>query len=152
MRRPTLRRRPLRRRPPAPPSYAYLPPSAPPRYAALGPAASPPPVRAPAPLPPPGNRLAFAAPPAVPLEVSWGIQVGAFANPGLARAVAEGARTEAPAQLDRATLALPPTTPFGGNVLYRARLLHLSASAAASACQHLNQRQLPCIVVPPTNS
>jgi hypothetical protein len=90
----------------------------------------------------------FAAPPAG----QWAIQVGAFANPGLARAVAEGARAEAPEQLRAATVTLPPTTPFGSAVLYRARLANLSASAAAAACTHLNQRQLPCVVVQPSGS
>jgi hypothetical protein len=79
----------------------------------------------------------------------WAIQVGAFANPDLARAVAEGARAQAPDQLRSAALALQPTAPFGGKVLYRARLAHLSASAAANACTRLNQRQLPCVVVRP---
>jgi hypothetical protein len=82
----------------------------------------------------------------------WAIQVGAFANPGLARAVAEGARAQAPQQLRSAALALPPTAPSGGSVLYRARLVHLSADEASSACTHLNQRQLPCIVVRPSGS
>ncbi len=83
---------------------------------------------------------------------TWAIQVGAFANQGLARAVAEGARTEAPDQLRTATLALPATAPFGGGVLYRARLTHLSAGEAADACARLNRRQLPCVVVQPTSS
>jgi hypothetical protein len=82
----------------------------------------------------------------------WGIQVGAYKNPGLARAVAEGARTQAPEQLRSAALALQPTAPFGNSVLYRARLIHLTASAASSACTHLNRRQLPCVVVPPNRS
>ncbi len=82
----------------------------------------------------------------------WAIQVGAFANPGLARVVAEGARAQAPDELHSATLALQPTAPFGHTVLYRARLAHLSASAASSACAQLNQRQLPCVVVRPIGS
>ncbi len=82
---------------------------------------------------------------------NWAIQVGAFANPALARAVAEGARAQAPDQLRLAALALPPT-PFGGSVLYRARLAHLSASAASDACWRLNQHQLPCVVVQPSRS
>ena len=82
----------------------------------------------------------------------WAIQVGAFKTPALARAVAEGARAQAPEQLRSAALALPPTAPFGSTVLYRARLAHLSASAATSACAHLNRRQLPCVVVPPNHS
>jgi D-alanyl-D-alanine carboxypeptidase len=82
----------------------------------------------------------------------WGIQVGAFANPSLARAVAEGARAQAPHELHLAALAFPTTAPFGGKVYYRARLVNLSASAASSACTHLNRRQLPCVVVPPSGS
>ncbi len=81
----------------------------------------------------------------------WGIQVGAFANPALARAVAEGARTEAPGQLHAAAIALPPVA-NGGAVLYRARLVNLSATAAANACTKLNRRQLPCVVVQPSRS
>ncbi len=83
---------------------------------------------------------------------NWAIQVGAFANPSLARAVAEGARAQAPGQLHSASLALQPTAPFGSKVLYRARLAHLSATAASSACARLNHRQLPCVVVPPNRS
>jgi cell division septation protein DedD len=82
----------------------------------------------------------------------WAIQVGAFANPGLARAVAEGARAQAPHELHSAALALQPTAPFGGKVLYRARLAHLSANAATNACTRLNQRQLPCVVVRPNGA
>jgi len=82
----------------------------------------------------------------------WAIQVGAFKNPGLARAVAEGARAQAPDQLRSAILALQPTAPFGNTVLYRARLAHLSANDASGACTRLNQRQLPCVVVRPTGS
>jgi len=80
---------------------------------------------------------------------AWAIQVGAFASPGLARTVAEGARAQAPHELHAAALALQPTAPFGSKVLYRARLAHLSASEASSACARLNHHQLPCVVVPP---
>jgi hypothetical protein len=89
-------------------------------------------------------------PPVVAVR-DWAIQVGAFANPALARAVAEGARAQAPNELRAATLVLPPT-PYRGSVLYRARLAHLSARAAADACTQLNRRQLPCIVVQPNRS
>ena len=73
----------------------------------------------------------------------WAIQVGAFASQELARTVAEGARAQAPDQLHSAVLALQPTAPFGGKVLYRARLAHLSASAAANACTRLNHANCP---------
>jgi len=118
------------------------------------------------PRPPPAQPVAAATPAALyqptapsPLPSrsaepggDWAIQVGAFKNPGLARAVAEGARAQAPDQLRAATLALQPTAPFGNTVLYRARLAHLSANAASSACTRLNERQLPCVVVRPTGS
>ncbi len=82
----------------------------------------------------------------------WAIQVGAFTNPGLARAVAEGARAQAPHELRSAALALEPTAPFGGKVYFRARLARLSAGAASSACSRLNHHQLPCVVVRPTGA
>ena len=102
-------------------------------------------------LPPPIRSVSAAM---LPLSAGggWGVQVGAFRSEGLARAVAEGARTEALDQLRGAAIALPPTTPFGGTALYRARLVNLSAAAAQSACDRLNQRQLPCVVVRPEQS
>jgi D-alanyl-D-alanine carboxypeptidase len=91
-------------------------------------------------------------PPASTSSGSWAVQVGAFSNPGLARAVAEGARAEASVELANSPIALPATAPFGGLVLYRARLTHLSATKAAQACVILNGRQLPCIVVPESSA
>ena len=81
----------------------------------------------------------------------WGIQVGAFASPALARAVAEAARAQAPGQLRSAAITLPSVS-GGGSVLYRARLVNLSASGAANACTNLNRRQLPCVVVQPSHT
>ena len=88
----------------------------------------------------------------VPAAGQWGVQVGAFQSLGLAHAVAEGARAEALAELRAASVALPPTSPFGGAPLYRARLVGVSADAANTACQRLNARQLPCVVVRPEQS
>lgn len=81
----------------------------------------------------------------------WAIQVGAFSSPELAKAVAESARAQSPGQLGAALVSWPPTS-LGGSVLYRARLVNLSANAASAACSVLNQRQLPCIVVQPAGS
>lgn len=87
-----------------------------------------------------------------PAGGAWAIQVGAFSSQGLARIVAEGARAELPDQLESAAIAVPATTPFGGLVLYRARLINLSSKTALNACAQLNQRQLPCIIVPASAS
>jgi hypothetical protein len=140
--------------PPAAPGRVPSRVTVPPAYAATSAAGWRP---APLPRPPSNQLIAAAAPGGAGSHVlmlpqhDWAIQVGAFANPALARAVAEGARSQAPAQLRAATLTLPPT-PNGASVLYRARLAHLSASAAADACWQLNQRQLPCVVVQPSRS
>jgi D-alanyl-D-alanine carboxypeptidase len=90
---------------------------------------------------------AAATPPPSAGAEQWAIQVGAFSTLGLARTVAEGARAQLPGELAGASIALPATTPFGGLVLYRARLVHLSASEALAACVALSQRQLPCVVL-----
>lgn len=82
----------------------------------------------------------------------WGIQVGAFANAALAQTMAQNARNEASDVLANADIDLSATTPFGGNVLYQARLTHLSAEAAVQACSALNRRQLPCVVVQPSSA
>jgi hypothetical protein len=79
----------------------------------------------------------------------WGIQVGAFTRPDLAQSVALNARNELSGLLGNSAVVLPSTTPFGGSVLYQARLTHLSRQTAVAACSALNRRQLPCIVVQP---
>ena len=140
---------------PGRPCHATAGTSPPPPARTQSPAAALPPATPS--LRPPSSRAAAPvgpspAQPAAAAGGGWAIQVGAFKDPDLARAVAEGARAQAPDQLRSAALALQPTAPFGNTVLIRARLAHLSASAAASACTHLNQRQLPCIVVPPSGS
>ncbi len=103
---------------------------------------------APAPPPePPAGPVEGVAP--RPVLGRWAIQVGAFQRADLARAMAERARAELPDLLAGADVQVPPTTPFGGQVLYRARLVELSSTLAALSCQRLNARQLPCIVVRP---
>ncbi|ABI62336.1 Transglycosylase SLT family protein [Granulibacter bethesdensis] len=79
----------------------------------------------------------------------WSVQVGAFASRSLAQTVASGARNAAPALLHNAQVTIPTTAPFGGNVLYRARLTQLTAAQASQACNELSRRQLSCMVVPP---
>ncbi len=105
-----------------------------------------------APAPMPITPAASAPPAAGAGAEEWAIQVGAFSTLGLARTVAEGARAQLPGELAGASIALPTTTPFGGRVLYRARLVHLSASEALAACAALSQRQLPCVVLHGTAS
>ena len=80
---------------------------------------------------------------------SWGIQVGAFLDPAVARAAAAGARRAAPELLSQAAIDLPPTAPFGGAVLYRARLDALTPEAAAQACARLTAGGTACLTVPP---
>lgn len=79
----------------------------------------------------------------------WSIQVGAFATPVTARAAAESVRAAVADLLAGSRVDLRPTTPFGGNVLYRARLAGLPAGTAADACARLRRAQVACMVVPP---
>jgi hypothetical protein len=66
-----------------------------------------------------------------------------------ARAAAAGARYAMPGILGAANVELPPTTPFGGIVLYRARLGALSAEVATQACARLRAQGEVCMTVPP---
>jgi D-alanyl-D-alanine carboxypeptidase len=101
--------------------------------------------------PPPPSQAAYQPAAAATLE-NWGIQVGAFEHASLAQNVAQNALTQLSSIAGNASVAISPTTPFGGNVLYQARLIHLSAQQAVLACSALSQRQLPCVVVRPANA
>jgi len=79
---------------------------------------------------------------------SWAIQVGAFANEGLARAAAETARGQARDVLARARPAVGSVRGSSGT-LYRARLAGLSREAAMQACEKLTRSRGACIVLPP---
>ena len=98
-----------------------------------------------------------AANPVVPVETivaggNWEVQVGAFRDPAVAREVATAARDVAPEVLGAARIELPPSAPFGGAALYRARLTGLSPRQASEACDVLGRRQMPCRIVPPDQS
>jgi cell division septation protein DedD len=80
---------------------------------------------------------------------AWAIQIGAFSSPMQARAAATGVHDTLANLLGTAQIELLPTTPFGGRVLYRARLSNLSANAATAACSRLVADQQPCMVVAP---
>ncbi len=79
----------------------------------------------------------------------WAIQVGAYSNAGEARRMAESVRVLAPRELGGARTVLGATSPFGGHVLYRARLSGLSAETASAACGSLQAHAQACVTVPP---
>jgi hypothetical protein len=83
---------------------------------------------------------------------AWSIQVGAFSSPMLARAAATEVHDALAGLLSTAQIELLPTSPFGGKVLFRARLGNLSADTAGAACARLTAAQQPCMVVPPGQS
>jgi D-alanyl-D-alanine carboxypeptidase len=84
-----------------------------------------------------------------PTAGRWGIQVGAYANLATAQAAAESARAALPDALRTAKIELPATTPFGGKMAFRARLVGLPPAAASDACARLSGRGMACITVPP---
>jgi hypothetical protein len=93
------------------------------------------------------ERVAVSSTPGGPGE--WGVQVGAFANASLASAVANDARAFAHGTLDGASVFLGTAIRPDGGVLYRARLVGISANAAHAACDALVQQHRACAVVPP---
>ena len=100
--------------------------------------------------PPPSQPASYQ--PAPLTQQNWGIQVGAFENAGLAQTVAQNALNQLSSVAADAAVSVSSTSPFGGNILYLARLIHLSAQQAVQACSALNQRQLPCVVVRPSTA
>jgi D-alanyl-D-alanine carboxypeptidase len=82
----------------------------------------------------------------------WAIQVGAFSDPVSARAVATGVHDALADLLTTAQIELLPTTPFGGRIVYQARLGNLTANAASAACARLAADQQPCMVVAPAQA
>jgi len=108
------------------------------------------------PQPPPrpaGFALIGAAyadtPPRNPADARWGVQVGAFTDPTLARQTAETARNVAPAQLAPATTVVGSVTHPDGQTFYRARLIGITEPAADTACGTLTARRWACLTVPP---
>ena len=87
--------------------------------------------------------------PAAVSDGAWGIQVGAFSSRIQARVAANGVHDALVDLLSTAQIELLPTSPFGGRILYRARLSNLSAEVARTACARLAVDQQPCIVVAP---
>jgi len=89
--------------------------------------------------------------PSVPVAVvrsrGWGIQVGAFDDPAISRAAVERARANASDLLASSWPAIMPVQ--RGAVLYRARLMGLSASLAFAACARLTAGGVDCLTVPP---
>lgn len=97
----------------------------------------------------PTSTIAEPEPVVVSATGDWQVQLGAFHDSDTARVVAQAARASAPDLLGAARVMLPPTAPFGGAVLYRARLAGLSVTQASDACDVLVRQQVPCRVVGP---
>jgi hypothetical protein len=98
----------------------------------------------------PASLLAAVVPSAAAAEPrggQWAIQVGAFPDPAHSQAAVEAARNRAADLLAGTQPAIIPVQRDG--VLYRARLVGLSAAGAAAACGRLSGAGMPCFTVPP---
>jgi hypothetical protein len=82
------------------------------------------------------------------LTGNWAVQVGAFANEGLASSAAFTARDHARDVLASARSSVTPVRQPHG-ILYRARLTGLSRDAASQACERLARSRTTCMVVSP---
>jgi hypothetical protein len=93
--------------------------------------------------------------PAAPMPIAapsvaageWSIQVGAFGDPAISRAAIEQARADARDLLVGSQPAIVPVQ--RGAVLYRARLMGLSAASASAACARLSAAGVDCFAVAP---
>jgi hypothetical protein len=122
---------------------AYQPPAyQPPAY--QPPAYRPPAYRPPT---PPYQSADYAVPAAIPASGAWGIQVGAFPDPGTSRAAVAQAQAHAAGLLAGARPAIIPVQ--HGGTLFRARLVGLSSGAASLACTALSRDGMACFTVPP---
>ncbi len=126
------------------------PPAMPPRASVVAMAAPPsPPARGFSLISPAMAGSLPARPAAVAGTVGpWAIQVGAFANEGLARAAADSARGRARDVLAQARTNIGAVR-SGSGTLYRARLGGLSREAATQACEKLAKARGTCIVLSP---
>ncbi|WP_084541878.1 SPOR domain-containing protein [Halomonas cupida] len=75
----------------------------------------------------------------------WGVQVGAFSSEDSARSQASRAADQLAEELGNARVAVARADNAD---VYRARLVDLQESQARTACQHLAQRGIDCMVVP----
>ena len=107
-----------------------------------------------APPPPAPVRVvqSSAVPPPAPAPMvgsgGWGIQVGAFEDPAISRTAIEWARADVNDLLVSSQSAVVPVQQRSA-VLYRARLIGLSASSASAACARLVADGVDCFTVPP---
>jgi D-alanyl-D-alanine carboxypeptidase len=109
-----------------------------------------------APARPPEHRAAALPAPArvrgeiPPHRQGWAVQLGAFADAGRARRVADSARKLAPTYLGGAALEIHEIAGQGRDAgLTRARLGGIAPEAARDACRALKRQKLACVVVPP---
>ena len=86
-----------------------------------------------------------------PAAGRWGIQVGAFASEGLARAATESARGHAREQLASARQTVGMVR-LASATLYRARLTGLTREGAMAACDRISHGKNGCIVLSPDAS
>ncbi len=94
-------------------------------------------------------RPAAAVPMRRVADGGWAVQVGAFVSPTQAEQAADKARRVVAALLQPATITVGSTVWSGGRLLYRARLVGLSATAADAACSELSDHGWQCLTVPP---
>jgi len=78
----------------------------------------------------------------------WAIQVGAYGDINPARRAVQRAITRAPKLNGNTRVSISPYY-AGKRLMYRARLIGLTAASARTACVRLERRKIPCIAIPP---
>jgi D-alanyl-D-alanine carboxypeptidase len=78
----------------------------------------------------------------------WSIQVGAYKNFEPARRALRNAIGRIRNLTSKTRVSIAPFG-AGDTLMYRARLIGLTGSAAQSACKRLERRKIPCVAIPP---
>ncbi len=78
----------------------------------------------------------------------WSIQVGAYRNIEPARIALRKAIGQVPKLTSTTRVSIAPFS-VGDTLMYRARLIGLTDSAARTACKRLERRKIPCAAIPP---
>lgn len=131
-----------------PPRPAQVKP-APPAPTPVKSAARPAPDRKPA-LPRPAPRKPPVVSALYQKPQEWAIQVGAYGNIEPARRALRKAIARIPNLSKDARISISPYK-AGETLMYRARLIGLSDSAAKTACRRLEKRKIPCVAIPSEN-
>ncbi|MGE4014588.1 MAG: SPOR domain-containing protein, partial [Alphaproteobacteria bacterium] len=100
----------------------------------------------------PKQQLAKAQPvaaqPKTDLQTIWGVQIGAYRSPTMARNAAQKAQARLPKEIaESGKVSVLPAVVSKQKKLFRARIVGFSKTEAEGACQALKRTKTQCVLV-----